>query len=895
MGLLVGASLVACTMTPPGSESTGSTASAITTPPTPEPLPTGYQPPKPPPDIDPQAGASGHECLPAGDGEGIRHCNDGLGCNMTTLTCQECGGDGEPCCDGLDTSFGTHCAPGTNCTTAPVCGAGTPGGGSAAASCDLASHTCVYCGGIDQPACTSGAACQPGLQADPGTGTCERPPAPDLTLASVNVTGPLLLQDEGAWTDCNVYVPIDDTLGYKLTLDCPWSASVRRWTTPPPGQPQGPTDGFVVTDALASQSDFTVKYYVPESTVDLHANVSFADDSSAASFSLYDQKISQSCTHTWSPGALEGNHAHYTVTVQHWVPDADLASCPQPPPQQDPDFPAWSNCDHSPTNESACDAPTQAVPHPTGCWQDLGQAQTDLYGPDGAPAGTPRAYIAPPNGVANATLSVPVSLPNVANYVRYVVSVWEGDTRIAAANGGSGWSWTHVSTPREPICPTEDTTGLGDRNTYWVELDHATQPGAFAYSYPLTPFEIVVLPQAMAQAKVLPYTLIYAPPGNQSKASYSLTQAFSIGMAFDSTVGNSQSNTVDNKGSVALSLGLGQPLKGLFGNGDVGATLAASQGWDQSTQVGAGSSTADVTSDTTALKTVYTLTAAAPNTAPGAGGAYGPAGAPNAEPFWHDKFVFLVHPQVGFWRFGGIPTASLVGAGGAPYAPEVIAPTVADLADCAQRTGAYANGYPIADTGDVLTPDECASWLPLDPFYGVGESLPASRNLTGPSQGPKPTFDNGRFLYITGQQYGEGGSLDLAQSVQHATSVSNQDVQSFDATVTDVLTTSSDFALNMSEYGLTGSDKVTSTETQTNGTKWSLKLQTTETASSSASISIEGLMSQTSGPTVEYNVSFYQDTVFGTFLFVDPDAPGPPPSVVHVPILCPACRPGVLQ
>jgi hypothetical protein len=90
-------------------------------------------------------GNLGGACLPADTTVPIPHCNDGYGCNKANNTCQACGGDGQPCCDGPHSAFSGKCyIDPLHPHSCDVCHAG---------SCEAASHLCHSCGSTAGGAC----------------------------------------------------------------------------------------------------------------------------------------------------------------------------------------------------------------------------------------------------------------------------------------------------------------------------------------------------------------------------------------------------------------------------------------------------------------------------------------------------------------------------------------------------------------------------------------------------------------------------------------------------------------------------------------------------------------------------------------------------------------------
>ena len=271
-------------------------------------------------------------------------------------TCVACGGSGQLACNSESGSQESGCQSGEI----------------------EASGSCTPCGGIDEPACSVGsnAGCQAGLTNL--SGTCGVPPAV-LNMGSVNVTGPVTTQGLLPWTKLIHYygdisaqepvpaggAPYPSSDGTQSSLPSP------RWV---------PGSGFTVTDPYAGQAA-PPKLFVPTPSLTLQAEVSFTDDTSAvAGWYL----IAPACDPTtfggnpqtcpvpqlpppapllpwWeldaSQGLYEGNHAHYTVTVQRWVDGA--TGCSIPPaapdlPSPDPDFQGVYNGLGSPDTQQGC-------------------------------------------------------------------------------------------------------------------------------------------------------------------------------------------------------------------------------------------------------------------------------------------------------------------------------------------------------------------------------------------------------------------------------------------------------------------------------------------------------------------------------------------------------------
>lgn len=733
---------------------------------------------------------------------------------------------------------------------------------------------------------------------------CSQASAPtNLDLATLAVKGPLTLQGVVP-SQCTPWPTGKGVVGQ--SGPCPAQINGNSTT---PGWKAG--DGFTVTDGNPSAT--FPKMYVPSSSVNFQADVAFADDTSVLKVShAFPPPAARTCTQNSDcpsgvcqpssksgsprfctappatcddamfPGAIEGNHAHYTVTVQRW--DKTATSCNAPQPSLDPDYPAVRFDSPSPTGSSA-----SVGGGAKGCWVDLASGATELFG---SSAGAASSTIAAADGLVQSKVNVAVNLTDVATYLRYVVTVSQGDSRVPASTTVSGWAPGRASpnmaacNPNaaavdiNAVCPLSDSafrtffpycTGA---SYYDWTIQHPTSPSLFSYSAALNPFQLIVQPLALAQLKVMPYTLIYQPPGDASKATFSTTTSFGISMAVDSKLATNQSTTVDNKGTETLSLGLSNfGIGDLLGKvGNISDAFSSATSWDKSTKLGVGTISDVATNSTTTFSSTMSLQLSNSSLTPGATGTY------SGEPFWSDTFVLLVHPQVGFWQLGGVPVISMLAAAGTPAAPELLEPTVADLDTCARQAAPYTAGIPLPGTSDVLNKDECAQLLTLDPFYVLGQSLPSLAS-------------NPRAVRVGGTDYGVDPltSADLAptmsQVITYASTAAVTSVGSYTATVTDVLSSQGTATISLGLFGISGSDKLDNTETTTSSTDWTVTLQSSFTATAQSSTSLTGALDDHHGLKgdgsflpARPHVEVYQDTLFGSFMFQDPSAPAAPAS-----------------
>jgi hypothetical protein len=286
------------------------------------------------------------------------------------------------------------------------------------------------------------------------------------------------------------------------------------------------------------------------------------------------------------PGAIEGNDAHYTIVVQRW--DKTATSCAPPRPSLDPDYPDVRFDVPSPTG-------TSATTGGTGCWVDLATGMVELFG---SSVGPQSSTTAAQDGTVSTQLGVVANLPDILNYVRSIVTVSEGDARVSASRSVTGWGpgKDSPSNCAETASLSPDLCAVQQLNDSLIEtqfsvcpqpaslrtfydwtIQHPTSPSSFSYTTALNPLQVVVQPVALVQLKVLPYTLIYMPPGNASKATFATTTSFGISMAADSKLGDNVSTTVDNKNTETIG-GVNNLLGAIIGaaTGAQGITIADS-------------------------------------------------------------------------------------------------------------------------------------------------------------------------------------------------------------------------------------------------------------------------------------------------------------------------------
>ncbi len=239
------------------------------------------------------------------------------------------------------------------------------------------------------------------------------------------------------------------------------------------------------------------------------------------------------------------------------------------------------------------------------------------------------------------------------------------------------------------------------------------------------PVEIVQSPTAMEELNVLPFKILYQPPGDQSTSQYTLSQGSSS--AADYSLTNSQSNAQSSEQDISLSVDAGVQAGGFS------ADLTASAGWDTTT-------TNTVSSSQTTDKGVTFSTT---NTQTWQAGPDSALDTPGTQPWTGDQFVLLVHPQFAVWDnitcSSGVPSAQGGCTGGGQQGQIAYAMTGANpsfLTVSAGQLATCAQGTPLAPPQTytprvVLEPNECLSLLQLDPFAATGSQSVNPQNSLG--------------------------------------------------------------------------------------------------------------------------------------------------------------------
>jgi hypothetical protein len=433
-------------------------------------------------------------------------------------------------------------------------------------------------------------------------------------------------------------------------------------------------------------------------------------------------------------------------------------------------------------------------------------------------------------------------------------------------------------------------------------------------------FNIVVGPAAFLQTNVIPYSILFQPPGDQSTVSFTAAKTygtqFSIAQSkgIDNKSSTSQSSSLNFAESFAFILGFGggsgsqttqttlQDFGTVAGNGTQGSSSAAfnlTHSLGPATNLVPGSG---VLCNATATS-VCASTSQTPNLYAN-------------EPFWNDEFFLIIRPQFAIWVIGGkADRYQLYGA--VPVIGEL---SVAELAACesgntlkwgdinpceVSTSGAdlTANNRAIVQRGEKITVTisaaDARNLLKLDPFYAGGQGAdisPSRGNLIysgqyGAMAGLNPSAVVANWSNTTQAQLNKNGQVNYGTSITNTTGSSSSiglsvslSLGSQEGATNKSLGgyAGSGQSVGGSESLTIGSQNQTSTENDTTLTyqnSTAVSKQTVTTAS--VTLNDESNCPTTSPPSppchgplqTQPSVNVYFDRVFGGFMFQDPYAP----------------------
>jgi hypothetical protein len=396
---------------------------------------------------------------------------------------------------------------------------------------------------------------------------------------------------------------------------------------------------------------------------------------------------------------------------------------------------------------------------------------------------------------------------------------------------------------------------LYEDHIYWHKV-----VGEDKYTPPLL---VRVLPAALMQAKAIPYTIVYAPPGNFSKATFATTTMFATTMTLE------DGTQVDNSSGMAHSVSDGESVEESFAGSSF--KLEQTNKWDVTTTRGVGLGTTKAVTTTTSFLSGHTWTLSNATAIPGAKGDYA------HEPFWGDTFVLLENPQFGIWDFGGKAAVQLVGARGSIDQPQYAEPTVADLHACANALPPYAGGYPLP-SGQRLTAQECLDLLALDPFYAIGQARHFDTTGADPRAQPVGGTDYGM------DPAGTGSDLNVlfSQSITWTQTQTDTSTSTYSLKITDMVGSSASMGLTLGaeatafglKMGLKANVTLTQGETLTNSNELKITFKNSTATTQQSATAITGSLDD-HHPDLGYrpHANFFVDKLFGGYMFQDPTAP----------------------
>ena len=503
-----------------------------------------------------------------------------------------------------------------------------------------------------------------------------------------------------------------------------------------------------------------------------------------------------------------------------------------------------------------------------------------------------------PAGKTSGTFSIPVDLPAPVNSLRVEIELGLKDPD-PGSDKTVGYSLPLPSTPYVKSMWGVTNPQGGVESSGGPEL----LVTRFAISLP----NITVLPAAFLTMKVLPYTILYRPPGDKSQGSFQTTESYGTSMttgvstAIDNTTAFMQSLDVKTDAKItALILSIEHQedsttssTSATDNNSTVGTGLVTGNSHSQVRQWTLGSGGGDPTI-LPAAQFVTPNTCTAANYV--ASGCTVTAGETFAqEPFWEDQIVVLLNPTAELWDFKAGTTMQLLGA------QDYDKISITDLAACATNTEKY--GWTLSNQSK-LTPAECLDLLGLDPYYMAGQSFDPSKS------------NRGLYVGVGSGNYGGDPRNPTAAPVvtgfqdvfNYSTAQSTNASASYQSTVTSVtgFSWSNGMSLNAKQsvqgldLGISGGVTVTQGNQNTLGTQMKVSYSASTVGTSTKATQISGSFADDydfDTPACQNNsvkcytpqVKVYIDELFGSYMFSDPDAPPNPfgPGILPVKVKVP--------
>lgn len=569
---------------------------------------------------------------------------------------------------------------------------------------------------------------------------------------------------------------------------------------------------------------------------------------------------------------------------------ADTCSSDMPPVCTGGDFGSyWANVDECLTSDEAqrisyafllqqgppdYGAPCTDADQMPGQWYSLALGPTQQLIGSGADPNSSylgsqaQRHRAGPGGTVTDTLTTEAKLPKISNVIRFRLTIALGDSR--ASCGPNSFSCG--------ICPGEGTSSPQCDNGF-VQVKQTNS----------APVDVVVIPAAAIQLRLLPYTILYAPPGSKSSSDFKTTSTFSTVLTTGQDTGIDTSTTHDSwlkqgeKDQANLAVSLGAEGIGITDK----ATYDFSQSvrWDNSTTSTTGQSQNPQTENGVSVSTTF-----GESVGPGGNGdasqVPGQAGSYANAPFLNDRIVALRHPQLAVWDFDGKPAVQMIGARGTPQGVDWVTLVVSDLGACAQGQ-LQLNIAPPNEQPEILTPDECQALASLDPFYGIGQAADLS------ARGGQPIIQDFYGMPASANPNSQPDAINLQDVTKFWNKATQTNKVTYGSTVMSIEATDSSSGLTLSgdvkggegsdsiDLGLSQGFSLESGETDTGHATMAITYTNSTATTTEQDWTIDGTISDTHTNLVDPStnqpyrpyVVVYQDLDFGGFMYQDPGAP----------------------
>ncbi|MBX5465972.1 MAG: IPT/TIG domain-containing protein [Firmicutes bacterium] len=519
------------------------------------------------------------------------------------------------------------------------------------------------------------------------------------------------------------------------------------------------------------------------------------------------------------------------------------------------------------------------------------------WGPINAPGGltlVPMPDCSGGVGTASATLLIPLNgisaqIKLVTTEVSAMLSSLAGDLGAEEENQGGASAYAAFGNIwGSSSCAFEGFVGMFALSTHsanWAEVLNTGLEGTYsqvnsttasslgqgqvlafsAYNDSRT-LNLAQLPLSEFQVAVMPYKILYQPPGDNSHSEFTLSQGASSQTDF--TIAQETTNTVSTSNTLSWNLGLSAENVG---------SVNTSGTWDQTvtqantSAISKGQSVAWTSAEDQQWQS---YTSANNNGLP-------QLDTPGTQPWMYDEFVLEVHPQFalydGYWCTDGTSDCGVNSSGQAQPLPAQgstvwtllgAQPTqfdirAGDLLACAQGT---AMPIPGTNPSEELTPSQCQSLLQLDPFAAAGtQSLdPSSTSAAGAIGNLAIPVEH----YSAGMP-GEGtnGSYMVQLSQSQETTNSAQQTSAFTASIDASITNGTDISAGVGPPVLQPTGGVSFENTIRSGQSVTITYSQSQTASQVVQEAASATLSDLLNP---IETSIFLDTRWDTLMFQVP-------------------------